>query len=153
MPQQHNPQPDGDGQDSAEKIITIVQNRARRAATAARWAARTAEVNAEIQAELAQSIDERAQLHDEVTMWRRVAAKRAGLDPSIPPPPQQYIDALRAAQHEPCRQVTVDIDGQPWIAGFAPHSAAAPNPERELKAWAQFVTAVRAARAALAVTA
>lgn len=142
---QHN-QPSGDGPDSTEQILTTVRARLKRAATAARWLARSTTIIAELRAEL-------AALREEVVMWRRMAARRANLDPDMPPPPDHYIDALRTVQRDAYQAIVVDIDGLPWTIGLSRHRQTGIDPMRELTSWQLNVSTAREVRACLAVEA
>lgn len=145
MHPQH-PQSDGDG--LASQFMDLVQRRARRAATAARWAERSAEIAAELQAENQLLIKAHAEQHEEIVLLRRLVTRRLGLN--VPPPPEIYIQALRAEQLEPYREITVDIDGLPWIIELSCHPKTGPDPLRELLTWQQNVATAREVRSSLA---
>ncbi|MGR6922668.1 hypothetical protein ACU635_51160 [[Actinomadura] parvosata] len=130
---------------TAEQLATTIQQRARRAATAALWANRAAGLVEQLQAE-------NADLRQEVIYYQRWAAATIGLQVNETPP-RHYVEALRRAQPEPYRSVDVDVDGEPYSAALSRHPETAPDPLRELACWQALVTAVRATRAALAAKA
>jgi hypothetical protein len=130
---------------TAEQLATTIQQRARRAATAALWVSRATGLVEQLQAE-------NADLRQEVIYYQRWAASTIGLQTNETPP-QHYVEALRRAQPEPYRSVNVDVDGQPYSAALGQHPETAPDPLRELACWQALVTAVRATRAALAAEA
>lgn len=142
----HHPEPSGEELEQQTLFVKVIQARLDRAATAVRWISRTAEVVAGLREEIRKLGGENADLREEVRMWQRTAARRANLDPDVPPPPQNYVDALRARQLETYQAVDVDIDGQPWRVGFARHCAAVPNPVAEQATWQRLVAAVRTVR-------
>jgi hypothetical protein len=140
--QQHEPAGDGPGQD-----LTQALNRRGQLYV---WLDRANDLVAQLRAELAATIEERAALHEEVVYWRRRAARREGLDPAETPP-QAYVEALRTAQAEPYREITVDVDGTPWVIGLSQHRETGPDPLREMRSWQQNVAVAREVRASLAV--
>lgn len=125
-------QPGGPGSD----LINTLQARVRVITSVSAWHQRMTRVVDELRDQLAGALDDNARLHEEVLLWRRLAARHMGL----PPIPEQYIHAVRTGG-----EVSIEIDGAPCIVGAALHPPGI-DPRRELEGWAQLVAAVRSAR-------
>ncbi|MEV4371684.1 hypothetical protein AB0J71_31755 [Nonomuraea sp. NPDC049637] len=86
-----------------------------------------------------------AKLHEDVVMWRRLAAKRSGFD-DLPSLDDDYLHALLSPQHEHRREVQVLVDGRPAVACFSRNRRRNPDAAYMLDHWRQFVGTVRAIR-------
>lgn len=131
------------GLHDADQLLQSVHSRVQRAATLSRWIDRWAGIEKALRDELAAAQAELSLARTELAFWRRTAA-----DEGTPPPPPEYLQALRTPQSEPYRQVTVSIDGLPWTIGLRrdrPHL----DPAQTLASWRDTIRSARAVRAEL----